>query len=199
MKRLFHALAAALLLTGCQAAPELAPVPVAPQAAPPTSISRNAVRHLLDASPNDACMWTVTYAQSIPKVWNKYWEKWVDGSLTGSATLVGKGALITASYNRYVYRVPNDQVLVLHNVGGGGAISIDGYATSGSRELNFVYGPGEVLVFRFDPSWYTAGDVSGECMWDSCYTAYHGMSVEGITVNPSMLTGVTSMLASQAK
>ncbi|HEY9720863.1 MAG TPA: hypothetical protein V6D47_02550 [Oscillatoriaceae cyanobacterium] len=166
--------------------------------APLKPISEAAVRHLLNDVTNDACIWAVQYSQSLPRIRMGY--AWMDGAITGSASLVGKGNLIKASYNRYVYRVPDDQVLVVNHFRGSGTLSVDGYSLDSSSDVHYVFGSGELVVLRFDPTSYTAGASSySGCMWNSCYTAYDGLDIEGFTVSPSLLGGVSSMLANEAK
>ncbi|HEY9720861.1 MAG TPA: hypothetical protein V6D47_02540 [Oscillatoriaceae cyanobacterium] len=117
--------------------------------------------------------------------------------LTGNADFVGKGSLKKASYNRYIYQVPDNQMLVINHLAGSGAISMDGYSVDASRgDVHYVFGAGEIVVFSFSP---TRHFVNTTVNSEGHYSGYDGLTIEGFTVSPNVLGGVSSMLASEAK
>lgn len=225
MKRFVQALLAALALGGCQRAPITATVPTVP---PASAAERRvldtgandaciwAVQYSqsVQSAQASSSIYTGQHWQQTPNadfrlpagaVVLRWYESWINYSwyrlictyMTGNASLVGKGALAQVAYNRYVYTVPNDQVLVLNHLGGGGTISLDGYDVDASRtDLHTVFGAGERVVLTFTPSLhYVAPTPSQEGYADG----YNGLTLEGFTVSPNLLGGVSSMLASQSK
>jgi hypothetical protein len=167
------ALVAAPLLTGCQAA-----APAAPQAKP--------VRHVMEAA-SSGTLFGVQFGGSYYS--NNYrdsHDNWTTSETWNTgASLSGKGTLVKASPFRYVYQVPDDQVLILNQVDGGGSISINGYGYHVPQTgMQYMFGPGELVVFNFGPN--VTNSYSGST---SRTIIYQGLAISGYTISPDLLGG----------
>ena len=193
------------LLAGCQnqAMPSAVATPavstsvrsVAPAAAPQV-LDQAQVRRLMQVA-GSAALWGVTYSQSYSggsrKVTvNSNWWYESYSNFSGNAAFSGKGELLRVAYNRYIYRVPSDQVLVLNTLEGNGQFFINGYSTAVRGTVHYLFGPGEQVILNFNPavSSYKYYD-QGRASYGN--TSYHPLTMSGFTVSPSLL-GATGAL-----
>jgi hypothetical protein len=192
-------LAIAPVLTGCHTAIPTMSAPAAAVSATAKvapALTGTQVRRLL-AVEGGAALWGINYSQHQSRSWGKSYNKTTD---TGNAAFTGKGTLVRAAFNRYVYQVPDGQVLIHNKVEGGnganysGAIAVNGFGVgvTNTAELNYVYGPGELVVFTFNPAQSYAYNGSG-----SGYTNYYGVSISGYTASPDMLASLGGVRGSK--
>jgi hypothetical protein len=81
--------------------------------------------------------------------------------------------------------VPDDQVLILNQVDGGGSISINGYGYHVPQTgMQYMFGPGELVVFNFGPN--VTNSYSGST---SRTIIYQGLAISGYTISPDLLGG----------
>lgn len=201
-KAMCSAVAIATLLAGCQATPLQAPTlaAVAPQ-----TIADGQVRRLLSVE-GGAGLWGINY--SLYRAKGSYKHSWYEvnwaGRLRkrtetiryddyhGNANFAGKSELLKASYDRYVYRVPDDQVLVLNQTEGTGTIYLNGFAVRVSdtvRPVHYMFGPGEELVIRFVPDIQLKSGDSSRSSSHYVYN-YHSLHISGFTTSPNLLGSI---------
>lgn len=195
----------AALLTGCQtqALPGAVGVPsastsvrsVSPAAAPRV-LDQAQVRRLMQAA-GTASLWGVTYSQSYSSGTrragtgsNWWYENY--SSFSGNAAFSGKGQLQRVAYNRFVYPVPADQVLVLNTIEGNGQFFINGFSTIARGRVHYLFGPGEQVILNFNPAVAVARyyDYGRQSYWA---TSYQPLTMSGFTVSPNLL-GATGAL-----
>lgn len=209
MKKLL-ALAPLLLatLTGCQAA---APAPTAvaapalsvtgaPEGPAPRVIAGPLLRRLL-AADTSATLWGINYSLTENRSWNKKGET---KTFKVSYTFAGRGELIKADIDRFVYQVPDDQVLIINKLVGGnnattyanpyqGTVWLNGFGVHiYEHDAHYVFGPGELVVIKMQPNFLYAynGDNSG-------YTNYHGLSLSGYVGSPDLLAQASGTRATK--
>ena len=195
----------AALLTGCQtqALPVAAVVPsvstsvqsVSPSVEPKT-LDQAQVRRLMQVA-GTASLWGVTYSQSYASGTrragtgsNWWYENY--SSFSGNAAFSGKGELRRVAYNRFVYRVPADQVLVLNTIEGNGQFIINGFSTIARGRVHYLFGPGEQVILNFNPAVAVARyyDLGRQSYWA---TSYQPLTMSGFTVSPSLLGGTGAL------
>lgn len=195
----------AALLTGCQsqALPVGSDVPSTPsfsirETAPlarPKVLSETQTRRLMQVA-GTASLWGARYTQSVVR--GAYYDR--NRRLThynntsGDAAFSGKGELVRVSYNRYLYRVPADQVLVLNTVEGNGTVYVNGYGlgTNQPRAVHYLFGPGENVVLNYTPNVSHTRHIDGRQTYTN-YAYYHPVAMSGFTVSPNLLGGTGAL------
>lgn len=206
MKKL-PALASLLMLaalTGCQAvAPVAVPatpslgtpafsVTAAPEGPAPRVITGPQLRRVLAADAS-ATLWGINYSLTENRTWSK--KRGETKTFRVSYSFAGRGELIKADYDRFVYQVPDDQVLIINKLVGGnnattyanpyqGTVILNGFGVHiYDHDAHYVFGPGELVVIKMQPNFLYAhnGDDSG-------YTNYHGLHLSGYVGSPDLLT-----------
>lgn len=194
------------LLAGCQsqalpgavgAPPSSFSVRTTAPAAAPKVLSEAQVRRLMQVA-GTASLWGATYSQSYqegtrqPVRGDYVYEHY--RNFTGNAAFSGKSELLRLAYNRYVYRVPADQVLVLNTVEGRGTLYVNGYGISAGqpRSVHYLFGPGELVVFNFTPTLSGTSGWDGRQVYQRSYS-YYPLAVSGFTVSPSLLGGTGAL------
>lgn len=195
------------LLAGCGATATVNSAPVANLKSESSEADPSGGRHLLAAGSQTlfGASYRVTRTYGQKAIWGKWFNgKWWYDTITGYAKLneyvpdaqfSSNSDLIKASYDRYVYQVPEGQVLVLNQIQGLGKIYVNGFqltASDDSRTIQYLIGGGELVTFRFDPTTglkktrTTGGKGDGtDINVDVSYT----VSISGFTVNPEALNG----------
>lgn len=184
----------AAILTGCQAAP-LTVSPVADKAPEPS------MRRVMSAQ-GSGSIWGINYGLTQRRGYYKetWYEDWKGkprkrsrevnyNDYHESMNFSGKGELLKASYDRFYYRVPDDQVLVLNHAEGHGTIVLNGFAfqlDGNIRPIHYVFGPGEEVVIRLIAVGQSTKSSNGSSSWSDT-TTYRPMHLSGFTTNPSLL------------
>lgn len=183
-KLLAALLTIAPLTTGCQAAaPSLPATPaVAPTKAlvAPRLVDTAKLRRVLQAADGSMSLFGISFSQGLYTYWdrNGTTESW-----TTNMQFSGKGELIKASRNRYIYEVPENQVLVLNQTQGKGQILLNNYGyTVPQAAMSYLFGPGETVVFTFYPnqSWGASYQNSASYTFDS-------LGISGYTGSPELM------------
>jgi hypothetical protein len=177
-------LAVAPLTTGCQAAaPGLPPTPAVETAkalAAPRLIETAKLRRVLQTADGGMSLFGIGFSQSLYTYWdrNGTTESW-----NTNMQFSGKGELIKASRNRFIYEVPENQVLVLNQTQGKGQILLNNYGyTVPQAAMSYLFGPGETVVFTFYPnqSWGASYQNSASYTFDS-------LGISGYTGSPELM------------
>lgn len=177
------------LLAGCQMSPAAAPAPVARTAAatPLTAhakLSESGLRHVLD---NSATLWGVQFGGSYSSYdYRDPSDHWATRETWNvNATLSGPGQLIKASRDRYVFQVPDGQVLVLNQVAGVGSVAINGFWYSAAQpNMHYVFGPGELVVLTF-----TMTQMNTYYSQTSRGWSYQPLAISGYLADPALIGG----------
>lgn len=185
LKKLLAILLAVTPLTaGCHtAAPTL---PAAPAAAPakalaaPRLVETAKLRRVLQTADGGMSLFGISFSQSLYTWWdrNGSYENW-----NTNMQFSGKGELIKASRNRYIYEVPENQVLVLNQTQGKGQILLNNYGyTVPQATMSYLFGPGETVVFTFYPNqnW-------GSNYGSSSSFTYDPLGISGYTGSPELM------------
>ncbi|MNS51757.1 hypothetical protein D3C72_844490 [compost metagenome] len=185
LKKLITVLLAVTPLTaGCHtAAPTL---PAAPAAAPakaltaPRLVDNAKLRRVLQTADGGMSLFGISFSQSLYTYWdrNGTTESW-----NTNMQFSGKGELIKASRNRFIYEVPENQVLVLNQTQGKGQILLNNYGYSVPQAaMSYLFGPGETVVFTFYPnqSWGASYQNSASYTFDS-------LGISGYTGSPELM------------
>lgn len=178
-KALFCTALIASLLTGCKAA--------APVAAP---VAPHATYHTLDAGASSATLFgmrvTILNDRIAPPVYDtRFSDRWQSQIQSANSD-----ALTKASYNRVIYQVPDDQALVINQIQGSGSITINGYPINVPQaDTHYVFGPGELVVFNFSPTYSRYEDKSRWGIDFRVIDWYNPISISGYTADPAMLGG----------
>lgn len=182
------ALFAAPSLAGCQqAAPSLAPVTPALSAEArfqgqplkaPRLLDAAQVRRVLQAG-DGLTIFGINFSMSYYRRTRKGpdEERW-----TSNYSFAGRGALTKASHDRLVYQVPDDQVLILNQSEGQGSINLNGYRFTVNSQIAYMFGPGELVVFTFQPTQTYASSGS-----NSVSIAYASLGISGYVGSPEMI------------
>jgi hypothetical protein len=215
MKKLL-ALAPLLMLaalTGCQAAapvaapatPWLSPpafsVTGAPEGPAPRILTGSQLRRVLAADAS-ATLWGINYSLSEHRSWSK--KRGETKTFRVSYAFAGRGELIKADYDRFVYQVPDDQVLIINKLVGGhnattyanpyqGSVILNGFGVQiFEQDAHYVFGPGELVVIKMQPNFQYAfnGDDSG-------YTNYYPLSLSGYVGSPDLLAQASGTRATK--
>jgi hypothetical protein len=187
MNRNALALLATLVLTGCAAPTvTAAPTAALPATGlPPHAGSADpiVVRHLLENSDGQAKLWGLRYTsttESFARANNNkcygsnagyHWEydgvsNWcvqsfgwnVDWSRTGAGQFETIGHHASAAYSeRFTFTVPEDQVLVINELGGSLAINGFDVGSAQREKVDYLFGSGEVVIFSCGPGAWAAG------------------------------------------
>jgi hypothetical protein len=185
MKKTAITLLAALCLTGCANPTAPAKLTTTPALPPHASAADpQAVRHLLEVSDGQARMWGLRYyntTETIAKVDRSkcdlsqggYWagNTWfnmecmlslgwdVSWAHTGAGTFetIGHHPENVGWRERFTYTVPDDQVLVINEVGGTIAINAFDVSSSQREKVDYLFGAGEVVIFNLERGGFADG------------------------------------------
>jgi hypothetical protein len=183
------ALFAAPSLAGCQqAAPNLAPVTPAIssearfQGQPlkaPRLVDAAQVRRVLQANGDGLTLFGINFSMSYYRRTRKGPDevRW-----SSNHSFAGRGVLTKASHDRLVYQVPDDQVLILNQSEGQGAINLNGYRFNVNSQIAYMFGGGELVVFTFQPTQTYAS--SGR---DTTSISYASLGISGYVGSPEMI------------
>jgi hypothetical protein len=174
-------------LSGCGATS----LPSAPT--PGVTASAQPKRHVLEAG--GAALWGVNFSMKWQQVRTRdryTGERGFFEGFTASPVFAGKGELIPLSHDRYVYQVPEDQVLVINQIEGAGVIFINGYGATAYGEpltVNYVFGPGELVGIRFHPQSAGSTSTPESYYYESTTRNYTALNISGYVADPSLFSG----------
>lgn len=153
------------------------------------------------AATGSAALWGINYSQVRVHIWGKNTTTGVrfdNDVLTANPVFSGKGELVPLTAGSYVFRVPDDQVLVINQIEGQGVIFINGYgaqAYGAPLSVQYVFGPGELVGIRFAPVVTGSGKVTNKKYYDRHDTSYSRLHISGYLADPSLFNGAGGKLA----
>ncbi len=188
-----------------EAPAQLAPTAVA---AAPKVVQAAAVRRLMEASTTAATLWGLDFRFSYHRVvetkydrpgWYEmvrgriFWhksktkERSVDYGWVTEMAFAGDGDLEDMTNARLLYTVPEGRVLIVNRVVNPERVSINGCNLGGiaTDDVNFVFGPGESVLFGLPVSSNNSGSSR----------KYSDAKIYGFTADPAIFGGSLSPLS----